>query len=291
MQANARTAIVFAGGGSLGAVQIGMLKALVGAKVPADLLVGSSVGAINAAFFAGVPTSEGIDRLEAIWRGVTRGDIFALAPLRAFLSLVSNEHSIASPHALERLLRRELPYDCLESAEIPLHVIGTRLVDGAEIVLSSGQLVPALMASAAIPGVFPPVKIDGHLVVDGGVASNTPVAAAVKLGASRIIVLPTGSHCAAKRMPRGSIGVAIHALNLLIIRQLIRDLERYMDQLELIVVPPLCPLEVQAYDFSQTAVLIQRAEASTAAWLENHGINPTGIPPELLPHGHPPTVD
>ena len=144
----------------------------------------------------------------------------------------------------------------------------------------------ALLASAAVPAVFPPVLLDGRFLLDGGVSNNTPVSIAVELGATRVIVLPTGISCALKAPPRGAMAVALHALNLLIMRQLVKDIERCAGVADVVTVPPLCPLSTNSYDFSQSAALIHRAEAATRLWLRSDGLHYLGAPPALLPHHH-----
>jgi NTE family protein len=106
------------------------------------------------------------------------------------------------------------------------------------------------------------------------------------LGATRVIVMPTGLSCALEKPPRGAVAFALHALNLLVMRQLLSDIERFSDRAEIVVVPPLCPVSVSAYDFSQTADLIHRAEATTRLWLKKKGLDGEGAPEELLPHDH-----
>jgi NTE family protein len=263
-----------------------MLKRLVSSGFKPDLVIGSSVGAINAAYLASQPSAQGVAELESVWLLLRRRDVFPLSAFQAMRSIVLTRSSLVSPIPLRHLLEKGLPLTSIEKSEIPLHIVATRLLDGAETVLSTGSAVEALLASAAIPGIFPPVEIDGVAYVDGGVASNTPVASAIELGARRVVVLPTGSPCAAESPPTSGIGVAIHALNLLIMRQLIQNLTYYEDRVELVVVPPLCPLEHAVYDFSHTAELIERAERRTHKWLEASGLDRRGIPPGLLPHTH-----
>ena len=278
-----RTAFVFAGGGSLGAVEVGMLRALTDAGIEADFVVGSSVGAINAAYFAGDPTPHGVRRLERIWRSVSRADLFPARPVRGVLALLGSRDSMVSPTALRTLLEQHLAYRRLERAVIPCHVVATDLLTGEEVVLSSGPTVKALLASTAIPGVFPPVHLRGRHLVDGGVASNTPVASAVRLGAERIVVLPTGFSCPLERRPLDAVGVALQALNLLIARQLALDVERLRLEAELRVVPPLCPLARSPHDFSGTAELIERAARVTRDWLDGGGLEQAGVPGSLRP--------
>jgi NTE family protein len=279
-------AFVLAGGGSLGAVEVGMLKALVAHGLAADLVVGASVGAINAAYYAGRPTVAGTAALDAIWRKIETKDVFPFSPVKGFFGFVGWQDAFVDPGPLERLFRRAIPYARVEDATLPCHIVATDVLDGSEVVLSSGPIVPALQASAAIPGVFPPVEHDGRTLFDGGVASNTPIATALEKGARRVIVLPTGYSCALKAPPRGAIALALHALNLMIVHQLVTDIERFRHRADVVVVPPLCPVESSPYDFGATASLIDRAEASTTTWLATGGLHRHDVPSELPPHGH-----
>jgi len=280
------TAFVLAGGGSLGAVEVGMLKALVAHGLQADLVVGASVGAINAAYYAGRPTVAGMDALDAVWRKLATKDVFPFSPVKGFFGFIGWQDGFVDPGPLERLLCRAVPYKRIEDATLPCHIVATDVLDGGEVVLSSGPVVPALQASAAIPGVFPPVAHEGRTLFDGGVASNTPIATAIEKGARRVIVLPTGYSCALKTPPHGAIALAIHALTLMIVRQLVTDVERFRNRADIVVVPPLCPVETSPYDFGATASLIDRAEASTTTWLATGGLQRHGVPDELPPHGH-----
>lgn len=281
-----RTAFVLAGGGSLGAVQVGMLKALTRKGIVPDLVVGASVGAINAAFFAGLPTSEGVARLERIWLGLQSTDVFPVSPVNSLLAILGKRDHLISPARLRALIESQLPYDRIEDAKIPFHVVATDVLEGTEVCLSRGPLARALLASAAIPAVFPTVSIEDRHLIDGGVANNTPISCAVKLGASRIIVLATGISCALEKPPRGLVALALHAVNLLVMRQLVSDIEHFSSHAELIVLPPLCPVTVSSYDFSQTAELVHRAEARTRQWLQRSGLQSRGTPGELLAHQH-----
>lgn len=281
-----RTAFVLAGGGSLGAVQVGMLRALTQSDVVPDFVVGASVGAINAAHFAGAPTSAGIARLEGIWRGLRRHEVFPVAPVTGFLALVGRSAHVVDPGPLRRLLERHLPQRRLELTSVACHVVATDILSGLEVRLSCGDAVPILLASTAIPGLFPAVNLNGRYLVDGGVANHTPISTAVELGATRIIVLPTGFPCAIKRPPQGPVAMALHALNLVIARQLTNDIERFSGVARVIVVPSLCPLATSSYDFSQGGPLIDRAAAATAQWLAGGGLATTAIPESLRPHRH-----
>jgi len=277
---------VFAGGGSLGAVEVGMLRALVRHEPAPDLVVGSSVGAINAAYFAGRPDAAGVERLAAVWRGIRSADVFPIEPLHGLLGFLGRRQSLLDPGRLASLLEREMPYERLEDAAIPCRVVATDVLDGGRVLLSKGSVVEALLASAAIPGVFPPRSIAGKHLIDGGVSSNTPIAAAVELGARRIVVLPTGFSCALEQPPRSALAMMLHAVNLLVARHLVSAVHHWAERAEIYVVPPLCPVTTTAYDFSATASLIERADAATEAWIATRGLARPGAPPSLAQHAH-----
>jgi NTE family protein len=279
-----KTAFVLAGGGSLGAVQVGMLAELMGAGVKPDFVVGSSVGALNAGFLAGDPTEAGVARLGAVWRSLHRSDVFPVT-LRTAVGLLGPSDALFDPGRLRRLIARNLPYRRLEDAALPVHVVATNL-GGEQVLLSSGLAVEAILASAAIPAVFPSVRIGEEYLIDGAISGNTPILAAAQLGATRLIVLPTGFACALKEPPQGAVGRAIHALTLLITHQMVRDLAQLAGSLEIFTAPNLCPLAVSPFDFSQADALITQAAANTKQWLETGGLSQPNTPDTLLPHTH-----
>ena len=279
------TAFVLAGGGSLGAIEVGMLRELLVWGEAPSFVVGASAGAINGAYFAANPTLEGVAKLEQIWGDLKRRDLFPFNLLSIFGLLTRRAHLVDSS-GLRRLLERHLPYAQLQDAAIPIHIVASDMVTGEEVLLSTGSAVDAVLASAAIPGVFPPVRVNGQLLVDGGVANNTPISTAMRLGATRIVVLPTGFACALKQVPAAAIGRAMHALSLLVARQLVYDAERFAAAVELRIVPSLCPLECSPYDYSAARQLIDRAATTTRRWLEEGGLDRKGTPMQLNPHGH-----
>ena len=280
-----KTAFVMAGGGSLGAVEVGMLRALLDAGVTPDFVVGASAGAINGAFFASDPTPKGVARLTEIWCTLKRRDLFPFSFANLFGLLTGRDH-VCGHDGLRKLLQKHLPYRTLEEAAIPIHVVASDLASGDEVLLSSGAAVEAVLASAAIPGVFPPVDIGGRLLVDGGVANNTPISSAIRLGATHVLVLPTGFACALRQVPSNAIARAMHALSLLVVRQLLNDIERYRHTIALHVVPSLCPLDTSPYDYSASATLIDRAALTTRSWLEDGGLERSDTPMQLNVHTH-----
>jgi NTE family protein len=122
--------------------------------------------------------------------------------------------------------------------------------------------------------------------MDGAVAANTPMRLAAKLGAERIIVLPTGYACALKDPPKRAVGKALHAITLMIAWQLMRELEGIPEDIEVHLVPTLCPLAVSPFDFSSSRELIERGAQSTRHWIEGGGLTRRARPEELAPHRH-----
>jgi NTE family protein len=281
---DAKTAFVLAGGGSLGAVQVGMLRSLLAAGVRPDFVVGSSVGAMNACYFAGQPDADGVERLAQIWLNLRRRDIFPFTFGMA-LGLLRHANYLVDPASLRGLIERHLPFVGLQEAKLPVHIVATDM-QGFAVTLSQGSAVQAIMASAAVPGIFPTVEVEGSPLMDGAVAANTPLWLAMTLGAKRIIVLPTGYACALERPPASAIGRGLHAITLLIAWQLIHDLERLPQEIDVHLAPALCPLDVSPYDFSRSGELISRATAASQEWIAKGGLSRRATPADLAPHRH-----
>ena len=281
----AKTAFVFAGGGSFGAIQVGMLHSLVASGVSADMVVGSSVGAINGAYYAGAPSLKGVLELETVWRGLTRRDVFPIT-WRTLLGFLWRRDFLIPHDGVRKLLEDHLPFRNFQEAQLPLHIVTTDIVSGESVVLSQGSAVEAIVASTSIPGAFAPVPYKNRYLADGAISANTPVKVAVEKGARRLIILPTGYACAADKPPVGAVANALHALTLLIARQLVNDLEDLPSSIEYFVVPPLCPLSGSPYDFTLTSEHIERSIRSTDDWLAHHGLEKKHIPGELRPHSH-----
>jgi NTE family protein len=276
------TAFVLSGGASLAAVQVGMLQALAERDIRPDLLVGTSAGALNAAYVAG----HGYDadsrrRLADLWIGMRRSTVFPLRAPHAVLALLGRRPSLCRPDRLAALLAAELPYARLEDAPIPLHLVATDLLTGRESILSRGDAVSALLASAAIPGVFPAVEREGRLLCDGALASGSVIRQAVELGADRVYVLPGGTSCALEHAPAHPLAASLHAVTLLLAQRAFLEAQLYGPHVELHVLPPLCPLAVSGADFTHARELIDRGAASAGTWLDT-GRDRSAQPEEVL---------
>jgi NTE family protein len=171
----------------------------------------------------------------------------------------------------------------LELSTIPIAVIVTEVRTGAEVVLERGPTLDAVVASASIPGVFPPVTIEGRTYMDGGVANNTPIAHPVRAGVDTVYVLPCGTPCALARQPTSALAVVLQAVSVLVQQRLAQDVERYANACQLHVVPPLCPLDVPPMDFAHARELIDRAYRSTREWMAAGAPSAAAM---LRPHTH-----
>jgi NTE family protein len=264
-------AFVLSGGASLGAIQVGMLRALAERDIRPDLIVGTSVGAINGAFLAGRQLSlETVDELAGIWLGMRRGRVFPAEPFTGLLGFLGARRNLVPASALRRLITRHVDHERLEDLPVPLHVIACDVLTGSELRLSSGPLLDAVMASAAIPGIFPPVEWDGRLLIDGGVVNNTPITHALDRRPQRVYVLATGGPCELAAPPRGALGMLIHATSLLVGQRFVGEAMTLAGS-RLTILPPPCPIRVQPMDFGHAEELIARAHESAAAFLDAQG--------------------
>jgi NTE family protein len=180
-------AFVLSGGANRGAIQAGALLAAFEHGIRPDLVVGTSVGALNAAYLAWRPDLDRAGELVEIWRTMPKRGLFETSALRRLINLVRFRDRLLSPAPLIGLIS-ELEYTRIEETEIPLVIVATDLRSGDEILFRDGSVMSALLASTAMPGMLPPVEVDGRLCVDGGVTSHSPIAAAIQAGARRCVV-------------------------------------------------------------------------------------------------------
>lgn len=273
--AGIRDAVVLSGGGSLGAAQVGALRALLEHGVRPDLLVGCSVGALNAAFLACDPTPQRVAELERVWRALDRKDVFGPGRRLAgqVLSLaVRREDHLYEPHALRGLVRRWVPLADLSHTAVPCHVVTTDLRSGQPCWWSDGDPVAVLTASACLPAVFPPVPLGGSLHVDGGVTRPVPVERALALGAQRTWVVDVSG---------GSIGRRDERMNALDVLLLSFAISRShlsgegaasRPEQRVVRLPRLDVGPLELRDFTQTARLIDAGYAAGLAALEAEAV-------------------
>jgi NTE family protein len=262
------TAIVLGGGGNLGATQVGMLRALLERGVEPTVLIGCSVGALNAAGLAAEPTMAGVDRLERVWRELDGEAIVAPGRLSALWLMTRKYRALQANDGLRKLLETSLPFRNFEEARVPLHVVATSMRTGGERWFSRGPVVEPILASAALPAVFPPVEINGELLIDGAVVNNVPISKALELGATRIYVLHVGNFERPRRAPKRPLDALLQSFSIARNFRFQQETERPPAGTELIVLPGVDPGTVKYNDFGRSRELIERAHRATAAWLD-----------------------
>ncbi len=186
------TAFVLGGGGLLGANEVGMLRALLEHGITPDLVVGTSIGALNGAVIAAEPSKEGVRRLTELWRGVERTGILSGSMLGRVATLARTRTHAHDNTPLRKLVERELPVQRIEELKVSFQCVAASIERAAEHWFDKGPIVEAVLASCALPGVLPPVEIDGEHFFDGGLVNSIPVDRAVRLGAELIYVLQVG---------------------------------------------------------------------------------------------------
>ena len=197
-----QTAFVLGGGGVLGAHEVGMLRALVERGIEPDVVLGTSIGALNGAFYAAEPTSAGVERLSRLWRKRNPTGLSPGAMARRVATLARTGTHLQPLEELQQLLRQMLPVAQNEELTLPFQCVAASIERAAEHWFSQGPLADAVLASCAVPGVFPPVRIDDEHFIDGGIVNSIPVGRAMALGARRIYVLQVGRVERPLRPPR-----------------------------------------------------------------------------------------
>ena len=263
-----RTALVLSGGSVFGAAQIGQVRALLEAGIAPDLIIGCSVGALNGAYLAGGLTMERVDELEAIWSGLSGRDVFGLRSRRTVANLVAGRDHLCSPGGLHSLIARFCPVDDLAHLPIELQVVTTDLDAARPCWWSSGDPAAVLAASAALPGIFPPVELAGGRHVDGGVLVPVPTARAFELGASRVFVSDISTRSRPRLPDRlGSLAVLLEAFN--VARFAIESDAPPPHGVELTVLPSPSLEGRSMFDFTRTSTLVHEAYQLTRAALSD----------------------
>lgn len=231
-----RTALVLGGGGNLGAAQVGFIQRIAELAIPIDFIVGTSVGALNGAHVAFHETNDH-DCLADIWRSLHSHRLFHRSVRRIALHLIRHRMSLYDDAFLRELLLEHVETDDFSNTRLPLYITATNLETGRRDILSAGSVIEAVLASSAIPGLFPPVRIGGQLYVDGGVVAPTDIDAAIELGASRVIALDLNLGVVV-REPRNIIEVLLRTLDVVNHQRTTCSLEHSSHQAEVISIRP-----------------------------------------------------
>jgi NTE family protein len=248
-----KTALVLCGGGALGAVEVGLYRALVELGLRFDFVVGSSIGAVNGALIAaGLTPAE----MEELWRGPKTRDV--LGPAWQAMRLLWGAPSDYDNGRLRRFLQKTLPVSWFQQLKVPLYVVATDLKTGEAVVLSQGDLIESILASTALPGLFPPVLWRGRHLVDGGLSDNVPIEVAVARGAKRAI----GILCGCGQMPwrrPGLISILGQSFALALQARFRADLRYYRDRVDIRILDPCPGRSLPLLDFDHAWELIEPA--------------------------------
>lgn len=280
-------AYVLGGGATLGAVQVGMLRALAQAGVRPDLVVATSVGALNGALLARHP-ERAVDLLDGIWNHLSRRDIFPLDPLRMTRALRGHVPSLVSEAGIERLARRYLGDLRLEDLALPLHVVAADQQTGQRVDLNEGPAVEALLASTAIPGVFPARTIGGRSLVDGGVAANCPMLPALDAGAATLVVMDVSGPCVLTRPPQNVVESLVAGFHHLTRNQSLAHSEAAAASGATVLhLPTPCTTRRSPLDFTGMRGLIDEAHALSVRFLADLDEPGPGVVGHLHRHQFP----
>jgi NTE family protein len=231
------TAIVLGGGGVLGAVQVGMLRALVEAGVRPDLVLGTSVGALNGAVLAALPPGEVADRLDALWRSSEVRALFAAGTVRRLREFARSGVAAHPSGPLRRAVRTVFEDQRIEQLPVRFMCCAASIEDAAEHWFERGPVVEAVLASSAVPGLLPPAVVDGRHYLDGGLVNSIPLGRAVELGADRVFVLQVGRVDQPLRPPQRPWEVALVAFEIARRHRYARDLASVGNEVEVHVLP------------------------------------------------------
>ena len=276
-----RTAFVLGGGGVLGAAEVGMLQALVERGVRPDLVVGTSVGAINGAFVAAEPGPGTVDRLRAVWEELAAARIFGGSMLSRVGTLVRTRTHLHSRGPLQDLLETHLPARTFAELQVPFQCVAASIERAAERWFADGPLVEAVLASSAVPGLLPPVELDGEHYLDGGLVHSIPVGRAVALGARTVYVLHVGRIDRPLHPPTRPWEVATVAFEIARRHRFTGDLASLPPDVTVHVLPsgnaaPPGAANLRYRDFSGVPARIDGAHAAARDFLDRLDASPDG---------------
>ena len=263
-----KLAFVLSGGGALGSVQVGCLESLLRHGIFPDLIVGTSVGALNGVFLAKNPTLDGVTQLKELWFSLGRNGPFKENRLRVLLRLVSGREHLYANSSLQKLVCQYVSDTTFEGLKVPALVIATNMETGQPAVFQQGAVEPAVLASTAIPCVFPPICIGGVEYVDGAMMSNCGLETAWNHGARRMVVIET-PHVP----PDKAIGILkplSRALQISMIRLCHLEVDWFSQRCPVVALEPEVSVEGFTFDdFSKTPDLMKEGKAWTETFLQS----------------------
>jgi NTE family protein len=259
---------VLGGGGLLGAAEAGMARALLSAGIVPDLICGTSIGAINGAAIAADPTPSGAERLAGTWQELAAGDVLGGSPMGRLVHLVRSGTALHDTARLRTLLRDRLP-GTFEDLAVRFQCVAAGIERAREHWFTSGDLVEAVLASCALPGVFPPVRVGDEHFFDGGLVNSIPLERAVREGADTVWVLHVGRIEEELRPPRSPWEAGFVAFEIARRHRFHTDMSRIPDGVTVHVLSTGLPQRRAAtwanLRYRDTARIAERAESAYVA--------------------------
>ncbi len=274
-----RTAFVLGGGGRWGAVEVGMLKALAEAGIQPDLVLGTSIGAFNGSVIADQPGAPGVVRLVELWEELSEAGLFKASMLGRVRNVATLQPAIHRSAELKAVLEHiHGPDKRIEDLAVPFQCVAASIQRSAEHWFTEGPLVPALLASSAVPVLFPPVELGDEHFYDGGLVNSVPLGRAVELGTSKIFVLQVGRMEAPLRPPARLYESALISFEIARRHAYAEAMANLPDGVEVHVLPSGNPVEfddprqLRWRDTGSTAELVEGAETATREYLAGEGL-------------------
>lgn len=278
-------AFVLSGGGNLGALQIGMLQALAERGIEPELVIGCSVGAINGAALAEDPTLVGVARLERLWRELDGKELMPSGFLPRTVGLARRGEAIHDNDGLRRALEEQLTARTFEDLAVPFQCVATDVVGVQEVWFRTGPLIEPILASAALPAVYPAVEIDGVRYLDGAIVNDVPMGRAVDLGARTLYVLQVGAFSRPRPEPRRPLDVAIQSYWVARHHRFKADLAAIPDDVAVHLLPTGQTPSMRYNDFTRSGELIAAAYQASSDYLAGRPARPEMPAGEESPAG------
>ena len=268
---------VLGGGGSLGAMQVGMLRALADRGIAPDLVTGTSVGSVNGSLVALDP-ERAADRLAALWAGMTRARVFPGGPLAQLRTLRRERRYLFPNTGLVGVLAEGLSgVTNFAELRLPFGAVAVDAVTGLPVLMTSGELVPAILASAAIPGIYPPVQHEGKVLYDGGVLANVPIRQALAMGAKSLVVLDCTFPGHLPEVPGTLAETLLFWATLGMRNQAVLEADLAAEAVPVVYLPGAPVQAVTPLDFGHTAELIESSYAASTEFLASVNVEGPGL--------------
>ena len=264
------TAFVLGGGGVLGAAEVGMLQALLSRGITPDLVVGTSVGALNGAVLAADPTPRAVEELTALWQSLSGSEVWGGSGLERLRLMARTRTALHGNEQLRAMLQQRFGGTCIEELPVRFECCAASIERAAEHWFADGPLVDAVLASSAVPGLFPAVEVDGEHYLDGGIVNSVPVGRAVELGADTVWVLQVGRLDQPLTAPTRPWEVATVAFEVARRHRFARDMATLPDGVTVHVLPSgdaVGPAGMSALRYRDTRRVTRRIELAREATL------------------------